>query len=68
VLRFEIRAQHELATKAARLQTAVSLSDLIKGYPLGDLRPDGASRQQAQQRSKSSLNQAGCRARIALTE
>jgi hypothetical protein len=45
----EVRAQDELALKAACLETAVRLGDLIERDPLGDARPDGASCQQAEE-------------------
>jgi hypothetical protein len=44
VSRREVRAQDELA-----LEATVCLGDLIEGDPLGDARPDGASRQQAEE-------------------
>jgi hypothetical protein len=43
--RRKVRAQDELALKTARLETAVRLGDLVEGDPLGDARPNGASRQ-----------------------
>jgi len=68
VSRRDIRAQYELALETARLEAAVSLGDLVEGDPLGDARPDGPVANRPNSRSKSSLNQVGCRARIALTE
>src|SRR5689334_17936535 len=47
--RWEVRAQYELAVETAGLETAVCLRDLIEADPLGDARPDGASRQQAEE-------------------
>jgi hypothetical protein len=64
--RREVRAQDELALETARLKTAVCLGDLIEGYPLGDARPDARVANRPKSRSRSSRNQAGCRARITL--
>jgi len=47
--RRELRAQDELALETARLETAVCLGDLIEGDPLGDMRPDITSLQQAEE-------------------
>jgi len=43
------RAQDELAVEAARLETAVCLSDLIEGDPFGDAWPNGISCQQPEE-------------------
>jgi hypothetical protein len=43
--RREIRAQDELALETARFEPAVRLGDLIERDPLGDPRPDDATRQ-----------------------
>jgi hypothetical protein len=47
--RREVRAQDELALETARFEMAMRLGDLIKRDPLGDARPDGASRQQLEE-------------------
>src|SRR6476660_2726194 len=47
--RREVRAQDEPALETARLETSVCLGDLVKGDPLGDARPDGASCQEAEE-------------------
>ena len=47
--RRQVRAQDQLALETARLEAAVCLGDLIEGDPLGDVRLDGASCQQAEE-------------------
>jgi hypothetical protein len=45
----QVRAQDELALETTRLETAVCLGYLIEGNPPGDVRPDGACCQQAEE-------------------
>ena len=67
--RRKVRAQDELALETARRETAVRLGDLIEGDPLGDARGWMARLASSpNSRSRSSRNQAGCRARITLIE
>ncbi len=37
----EVRAEHELALEAARLEAAMGLGDPVEGDALGDPRPSG---------------------------
>ena len=64
----DVRARDKLPSRATRLKTAVCLGDLVEGIrsaTRGWMAPVANS---PKSRSKSSQNQAGCRARIALIE
>ena len=66
--RSEVRAQDEFAIKTARLKTAVRTGRLIKEIRSAMRGWMARVANRPNSRSKSSLNQVGCRARITLTD